>query len=91
MAGLTDPGDDGGVIELTEPQVWTVILGMFALMAWLMRGVRNEIGSLRSELKADIGGLRAEMRAKFETVELRFDHLDRDVQAIAKRVFPEAG
>ena len=55
-----------------------------------LRGeITAEIGGLRGEVKAEIAGLRAEMNARFETVDVRFDHLDRDVQAIAKKVFDE--
>lgn len=85
---------------MTEPQVWTLIgvfasamFAMFATMSgWFVRVLRAEVGGLRSEM----GGLRAEMNAKFERVDAQFDrvdvkllHLDRDVQALARRVFPE--
>lgn len=98
---------DGEVIEVTEPQVWTLIgvfasamVAMFATMSgWFVRVLRAEVGGLRSEM----GGLRAEMNAKFERVDAQFArvdaqfdrvdvkllHLDRDVQALARRVFPE--
>jgi len=52
-----------------------------------VRVVRTEIGGLRSEMRAELSGLRAEMNARFETVDARFDHLDRDVAALSKRVF----
>lgn len=40
--------------------------------------VRTEVSAVRTELQADIGSLRTQIT-----------HLDRDVQAISKRVFPE--
>ena len=38
-------------------------------------------------MRSEVGGLRAEMNARFETVGVRMDSLDRDVQAVASRVF----
>ena len=56
-----------------------------------MLGLRSEMlsgfDSIRGELRSEIGGLRAEMNARFETVGVRMDSLDRDVQAVASRVF----
>jgi hypothetical protein len=83
------------VIELTEPQVWVLIgvfaAGMFGMIGIVMStfhrtltseigGVRTEISSLRSEMRSEIGGLRAEMNVKF-------DALDRDIQALTRHVF----
>ncbi len=86
------------VIELTEPQVWTLI-GVFAASTFAAMGLitsmftrvlRAEIGGVRAE----ISGLRGEMNARFEVVGVRFesldrhlDGLDRDVQALTKRIF----
>jgi len=82
-----------GMIELTEPQIWTLIAVFAASMFGMLRMVtksfadllRAEIGGVRSE----IGGLRTEMIAKFEAQNVKLDHLDRDVQALVRRVFPE--
>lgn len=65
---------------MNEPQVWTLI-GAFiaaqaAMIALVLRVVATEIGSFRTE----IGSLRNEMN-------VRFDHLDRDVQALTRHVF----
>ena len=56
-------------------------------------GVRSEIGSeisgLRGEIGSEIGGLRGEiagLNARFDALEKRFDHLDRDVQGITDRM-----
>lgn len=77
------PGQNVRVIELTEPQVWTLIAvfgaSMFAMMGVTtglftrvlraeISGVHGEIGSVRGE----IGGLRAEMNARFERVDAQF-------------------
>ena len=94
--------ENRGVIELTEPQIWTMIgvftalmFGMLTLVSTLfVRVVRSEVGGLRGELLGEIGGLRAEMRARFEAVDARFDAvhvkidgLDRDVQLLMRREF----
>ncbi|MGH3474587.1 MAG: hypothetical protein ACRDOT_06705 [Aeromicrobium sp.] len=70
------------MLEVTEPQVWTLI-GVFATALF---GMLTLMSTMFVRL----------MNAKFETVDVRFgileakiDHLDRDVQAIARRVFPE--
>lgn len=89
---------------MTEPQSWTLIgvfgAGMFAMLGIVstlfvrilraeigglrgeFTGLRGEFTGLRAELTGDITALRAEMNAKF-------DLLDRDVSAIARRVFPD--
>jgi len=75
------------------------LLGMITVVTTvLMRTISTQIGSLRNEmlsgfdsvrgeLRSEVGGLRAEMNARFETVGVRMDSLDRDVQAVASRVF----
>lgn len=89
---------------MTEPQVWTLI-GVFAasmfamntlMSGWFVRVLRAEVGGLRAEMRAEISGLRGEMNARFERVDAQFErvdvkltHLDRDVQALAREVFPK--
>lgn len=51
--------------------------------------VRGEIVSLRNETKTEIAGLRTELDLRFTGLQTQIDGLDRDVQAITKRVFPE--
>ena len=83
------------MIELTEPQVW-VLIGVFAASTFGMitivavsftrtlnaalGGLRAEISGLEKGLRGEISGLRAEMNARFEL-------LDRDIQALSRRVF----
>jgi len=83
--------DTGRVIELNEPQVWTLI-GVFAASMFAMigtvtsaftrvlraeiGGLRGELDGLRGELRAEIGGLRAEMNARFERVDAQFERVD---------------
>ena len=106
------------MVQLNEPQVWTLIAvfaaSMFAMLRMTNKTfadlLRSEIGGLRAEMNARFDtqdaktdGLRAEMNARFDAQDARFDaqdakidaqnvkldHLDRDVQALARRVFPE--
>jgi len=70
------------VIALNGPQMWSLI-GL--LGAAILASPTIIVLYLRSE----IGGLRREMGLRFEAMDRRFDHLDRDVSAIAKVVFPE--
>lgn len=71
---------------MTEPQVW-------GLIGLLGAAILASPTSIVLYLRAEIGGLRREMEARFEAMEARFDrrfdHLDRDVAAIAKVVFPD--
>ena len=79
-------GDNRGVIEVTEPQVWTMIVGTIGsfvaliglVTTWFTRVVTTEIRGVRSE----IGSLRRE-------IDVRFGHLDRDVAALSRRVFEQ--
>lgn len=71
-------------VELTEPQVWTLIgvfaavmLGAFTLVLTVFR---MTITSLRDELIA-------RMDAGFDSVNRRIDHLDSDVQLLMRREF----
>jgi len=91
---------------MTEPQSWTLILGVLTTVAalmslmtvWVSRTIRTEVGSLRTEMRSEIGSVRTEMRSEigsvrtemrseFRRIDERFDHLDRDVQALTRHVF----
>lgn len=74
----------GEVIALTEAQVWTVIA---VLAATLVGFVTLTITLLMRTVTAQVEGLRNEMIARFEGMDHRFDALDRDVQALTRRVF----
>lgn len=99
--------DNGGMVIVNEPQVWTII-GGFLTAIFAMLGVVTT--SFNRTVRTEIGGLRGEMNAKFERVDAQFErvdaqfervdaqfervydrlnYLDRDVQAITRRVFPE--
>lgn len=93
---------DGEVITLTEPQVW-VLIGVFAtavfgMLSWqtisinraitaLADRLDTKIDALRQSTDAKIDGLRDSVDARFEAVNAKLDNLDRDVQALTRRVF----
>lgn len=54
-----------------------------------MDSVRNEIGALRGEMNSGLSAVRTEIRRVEDVMTTRFEHLDRDVSAISRRVFPD--
>lgn len=68
----TVSGNNGGMITVTEPQIWTMIglmaavfFGTMTLVSTMLtRVMRSEFGGLRGEMNAQIGGLRGEMNAQ---------------------------
>ena len=66
---------------MNEPQVWTLI-GVLAAGLFVMLTLMSTM--FLRVIRAEIGGLEARLTAKI-------DLLDRDVQAIARRVFGEPG
>lgn len=84
-------GDNGRVIELTEPQVW-VLVGVFStaiigMLGWqtvmFHRALTTSIDSVRSEIQY----FRESVDAKFDVVNHKIDALDRDVQALMRNAF----
>ncbi|WP_375383925.1 hypothetical protein [uncultured Microbacterium sp.] len=65
---------------MTEPQVWTLIgvfaAVMFAMLTVMIGGLTLVSTSLARVIRSEVGRLEA-----------RFDHLDRDVQALTDRVW----
>lgn len=74
-----------------------VVSGMFTrLLRAEVGSVRAEVGSVRAEVRAELGTVSSEIGRLSDQIEalrrefaIKFDSLDRDVQAIALRVFPE--
>lgn len=70
--------------ELTEPQSW-VLIGVFAsavlgMMTW-------QTVLLNRTIDTSIRRVESKLDAKFEVVEMKLTHLDRDVQALTRHVF----
>ncbi len=72
--------------------------GVRSEISGLESGLRGEIAGLEAGLRGEISGLRGEMNARFEAVDAKFDAmdakfsgkfevLDRDIQALSRRVF----
>lgn len=91
---------------MTEPQVWTMIVAFTGVMVGTLTvistlfvrvlrseigGLRGEIGGLRGEMNARFDAVNSEMNARFDAVSTRLDYLDRDVQALTKRVWGDPG
>ena len=96
LANSSNLPDTGGVIELTEPQVWTLIATftsmLFALLATTSGYFVREVRSMRAELGAEIrgmngsfeaqlGGLRSEMNARFERVDTQISGLQTEMNS----------
>lgn len=95
------------VIDMTEPQVWTLmgifgtaLLGMMALLSqFLWRGISSKFDAVDARFDAVDAKFDAidqrfidmerQMETRFDSVDKQIAHLDRDVQAVARRVFPE--
>lgn len=74
------------MIELTEPQIWTVIGVFSAAMFGMMTLVSTMFVSV---VRSEIGRIEGTITSEIRRVDAKIDMLDRDVQAIARRVFPE--
>lgn len=85
-----------GLIAMTTLTMRTIGNKLQVEISSLRAETKGELSSLRSETTNEISSLRAEnsarfdaIAAQFETVHVKIDNLDRDVQAIARKVFPE--
>jgi len=89
MVGLPRDTHNEGMSLMNDPQVWTLIgsfttitLGGMTLMTTLIsRATTNAVDGLRGELN----GLRGELNARFDTVDTKIEHLDRDVGMLMAR------
>ena len=78
---------------MNEPQIWAA-LGILAAAFAAMITVTTELlmrtsHSSTATLQVEIASLRTELDLRFTGLQAQMDGLDRDVQAITKRVFPE--
>lgn len=76
---------------MTEPQVW-VLMGVFTtaifgMLTWQTISFNRALRASIEGLGARIDGLREATDAKFTTIEVKLDRLDRDVQALTRHVF----
>ena len=78
---------------MNEPRIWAA-LGILAAAFAAMITVTTQlllrtIPSSTATLQVEIASLRTELDLRFTGLQAQMDGLDRDVQAITKRVFPE--
>lgn len=78
---------------MNEPRIWAA-LGILAAAFAAMITVTTQlllrtIPSSTATLQVEIASLRTELDLRFTGLQAQMDDLDRDVQAITKRVFPE--
>lgn len=69
---------------MNEPQVWTMIIGTLAVFFTLVGLISTWFVRL---MTTRFDALEATIDARFETVDVKLTHLDRDVQALTKHVF----
>ena len=98
MARCLPDDDDGGCWQLaTAGRLWTstrpVLTGritedMTTAQGWALVSILAVFATMIVTLVlAQIHSLRGYMDARFDAVDARFDHLDRDIQAVVNRVF----
>lgn len=82
-----------GMITFTSQVMWKTITNQFES---LRNEMSSELGSIRKEMGSEIKSLRTEMRSEFSAVRTEMDsmrneiaHIDRDVQAITKRLLSD--
>lgn len=80
---------------MTEPQIW-VLIGVFAatifsMIGIVMTGFTRTLTESLARIDTRIDGLRDVMDSRFEAMDAKFsgkfDLLDRDIQALSRRVF----
>lgn len=64
---------------MNDAQTWTLIAGFLALMSAMVAMTLRVV-------KAEITTLGTRIDGRIDTLEARFDHLDRDVQTIVTRL-----
>ena len=86
-----------GMVTFTTQVMWRAITSQFVSFRAEMRAefatsraeTSAQISELRAETSAQISELRTETSAQISELRLQISDLDGDVQAIARRVFPE--
>ncbi|HEU4849065.1 MAG TPA: hypothetical protein VFS93_01505 [Terrimesophilobacter sp.] len=79
------------MLTLTEPQIW-VLIGVFAAAIFSMIGIvmtsfTRTLTQSFARVDTRIDSFRDVMDARFEAMNVKFDLLDRDIQALSRRVF----
>lgn len=69
---------------MTEPQIW-VLIGVFAAAIFSMIGIVTT--SFNRTLSVSLARVDNRIDGLREVMEVKFDLLDRDIQALSRRVF----
>ena len=68
LAFLPETNEDGDVLGLNEPQVWTLIgvcgTAMFGLVALVLTSIRGQFASMRSEIATEFRSFRSVVTAE---------------------------
>ncbi len=71
---------------MNDPQIWTLI-GVFS--AVMLGGMTLMTTLINRATTSAISGLRGEMNARFDTVNAKIEHLDRDVTMLVRHAWGE--
>ena len=72
---------------MTDAQGWTLLAMVGVLLSVIGGLIVNQFHLLRGYLDARFTGLERAVAARFDGVDRRLDHLDRDVQALIRDRF----
>ncbi len=76
---------------MTEPQIWVLIgvftAAIFSMIGIVMTSFTRTLTQSLARVDTRIDSLRDVMEARFETMDAKFNLLDRDIQALSRRVF----
>ena len=68
LAFLPETNEDGDVLGLNEPQIWTLIgvfgTAMFGLVALVLTSIRGQFASMRSEIATEFRSFRSVVTAE---------------------------
>lgn len=76
-------GNNEGVIELSEPQVW-VLIGVFAAALFALIGIVTT--NFNRTMDARFEAIRSDVNAKFDVINIKLENMDRDIQALSRHV-----
>lgn len=74
-----------GMITFTTQVIWRSINTQ---LTSLREEMKDEFASVRRESATQFESVRKESAAQMESLRTQLNHLDRDVQAISRRLFP---
>ncbi|QIM15245.1 hypothetical protein G7067_00555 [Leucobacter insecticola] len=85
LAFSIETSQNGGMITMNEPQVWTVIGVFAASMAVLITAFTQTMSAKFERVIDRVDGLKTEMVIRFEKVDQRFEQVDRRFEQVDQR------